>query len=108
MSLQRVRTAYDYLRKKAELESHLSEVKLVTDGRSIYQMYRNDKELEDLLREGQMAFYWAIDDATESDGGKNIGHLYERERFLSALREAESDLEKSLPPESRRRLWATR
>jgi DNA-binding transcriptional MerR regulator len=108
MSLQRVRTAYDYLRKKAELDSHLSEVKLVTDGHSIYQMFRNDEELEDLLREGQMAFYWAIDDATESDGGKNIGHLYERERFLSSLREAESDLEKSLPPESRRRLWATR
>jgi DNA-binding transcriptional MerR regulator len=108
MSLQRVRTAYDYLRKKAELDVHLSEVKLVTDGHSIYQMFRNDKELEDLLREGQMAFYWAIDEATESQGGKNVGHLYERERFLSALREAESDLEKGLPPEARRRLWATR
>src|SRR6187551_846332 len=46
MSLQRVRTAYDYLRKKAQLDSHLSEVKLVTDGHSIYLMYRNDKELE--------------------------------------------------------------
>jgi DNA-binding transcriptional MerR regulator len=108
MSLQRVRTAYDYLRKKAELDTHLSEVKLVTDGRSIYQMFRNDDELSDLLREGQMAFYWAIDDATESTGAKNIGHLYERERFLEALRAAESDLEKSLPSEARARLWATR
>jgi hypothetical protein len=108
MSLQRVRTAYDYLRKKAELDSHLSSVKLVTDGRSIYQMYRNDGELEDLLREGQMAFYLAIDDATESDGGRNVGHLYERERFVEALRRAESELEKSLPPETRSRLWAAR
>jgi DNA-binding transcriptional MerR regulator len=108
MSLQRVRTAYDYLRKKAELDNHLSEVKLVTDGKSIYQMYRNDQELEDLLREGQMAFYLAIDDATESDGGRNIGHLYERERFVTTLREAESELERSLPQESRTRLWASR
>ena len=108
MSLQRVRTAYDYLRKKAELDTHLSSVKLVTDGRSIYQMYRNDDELEDLLKEGQMAFYLAIDDATESDGGKNVGHLYERDRFVGMLRAAESDLEKSLPPESRSRLWASR
>ena len=108
MSLQRVRTAYDYLRKKAELDTHFSEVKLVTDGRSIYQMYRNDQELEDLLREGQMAFYLAIDDAAESDGGRNIGHLYERDRFVSTLREAENELEKTLPPETRTRLWASR
>ncbi|MGH2809677.1 MAG: MerR family transcriptional regulator, partial [Actinomycetota bacterium] len=32
MSLQRVRRAYDYLRKKAGLEEHLAEVKLITDG----------------------------------------------------------------------------
>ena len=108
MSLQRVRTAYDYLRKKADLDEHISEVKLVTDGHSIYQMFRNDSELEDLLREGQMAFYLAIDDATESDGGRNVGHLYERERFLAALRQAESELERSLPQESRTRLWAER
>ena len=48
-----------------------------------------------------MAFYLAIDDATESDGGRNIGHLYERERFVGTLREAESELEKTLPPETR-------
>ena len=42
MSLQRVRTAYDYLRKKADSIRIFLEVKLVTDGRSIYQMFRND------------------------------------------------------------------
>ena len=32
MSVQRVRRAWDYLRRTAELDEHLAEVKLVTDG----------------------------------------------------------------------------
>ncbi|HEV8420258.1 MAG TPA: MerR family transcriptional regulator, partial [Actinomycetota bacterium] len=38
MSLQRVRRAWDYLNKEARLDDHLSEVKLVTDGKSIFKV----------------------------------------------------------------------
>ena len=108
MSLQRVRRAYDYLRKKASLEQHLSEVSLVTDGQSIFQMYRDDGELMDLLKEGQMAFFLAIDSAADTSAAKSIGHLYEREEFVAALRKVESDLERELPAQARERVWATR
>lgn len=108
VSLQRVRRAYEYLRKKADLETHLSEVKLVSDGSSIFQMYRNDGELLDLLKEGQMAFFLAIDTAAETPAAKNVGHLYDREEFVSALRKVESEVEKDLPQHARERLWAAR
>jgi DNA-binding transcriptional MerR regulator len=36
MSLQRVRRAWDYLNRRAALDRHLSEVKLITDGVSIF------------------------------------------------------------------------
>src|ERR671910_2940856 len=62
MSLQRVRRAYEYLRRKADLEGHLSEVKLVTDGKSIFKVCRREAEILDALRNGQMAFFVAIDE----------------------------------------------
>jgi DNA-binding transcriptional MerR regulator len=108
MSLQRIRRAYDYLNRKAALGEHLSSVQLVSDGASIFQQFRNDDELLDLLREGQLAFYFVIDKATETEGGRNIGHLYEREQFVEDLRAAEEDLQRHLSPSARKRAWATR
>lgn len=108
MSLQRIRRAYEYLRRRANLDSHLSEVKLVTDGHSIFEVAANDGEILDLLREGQLAFYLAIEDAAGTDGGIKAAHLYERDEFVAKLREVESDLERQLPPRSRERIWATR
>ena len=106
MSLQRVRRAYDYLRKKAGLEEHLSEVKLVTDGKSIFKICRNDGEVLDALKEGQMAFFLAIDDIARSIDGKVAEYLYDRNEFVSALRKVESQLEQDLDPQVRRRLRA--
>ena len=108
MSLQRVRRAIEYLRKKAALDEHLSEVKLVTDGHSIFKIARNDGEILDALREGQMAFFLAIDDIARSIDGKVAEYLYDREEFISALRRVESDLERDLPEETRVRLRAAR
>jgi len=108
MSLQRVRRAYDYLRKKAGLEQHLSEVKLATDGASIFELYENDGQLLDLLKEGQLAFFLALDDTIETPEAKNIGHLYDREEFVAALRNVESAVEQDLAPDARRRVWAAR
>jgi DNA-binding transcriptional MerR regulator len=106
MSLQRVRRAYDYLRKKAGLDQHLSEVKLVTDGKSIFKICRNDGEVLDALKEGQMAFFLAIDDIARSIDGKVAQYLYDRTEFIEALRKVESQLEQDLDPGVRRRLRA--
>ena len=106
MSLQRVRRAYDYLRKKAGLEEHLSSVKLVTDGKSIFKICRNDGEVLDALKEGQMAFFLAIDDIARSIDGKVAEYLYDRQEFITAIRRVESQLEQDLDPSVRRRLRA--
>lgn len=106
MSLQRVRRAMEYLRKKAGLEEHLSEVKLVTDGQSVFKICRNDGELLDALKEGQMAFFLAIDDIARSVDRRVSQYLYDREEFIGALHQVESSLEKELEPPARRRLRA--
>jgi DNA-binding transcriptional MerR regulator len=108
MSLQRVRRAIEYLRKKAGLEEHLSGVKLVTDGRSIFKIARTEGEILDALREGQMAFFLALDDIARSIDGKVAEYLYDREEFIAALKRVESNLERELPEEARERLRAAR
>ena len=106
MSLQRVRRAIEYLRKKAALEEHLSDVKLVTDGKSIFKIARNDGEIIDALKEGQMAFFLALDGVARSIDGKVAEYLYDREEFVSALKRVETRLERELDPAQRRRLRA--
>ena len=106
MSLQRVRRAIEYLRKRAGLDEHLSEVKLVTDGQSIFKLCRNDGELLDALREGQMAFFLAIDDIARSVDQRVAQYLYDRDEFIEALQRVESDLESELPDEAKSRLRA--
>jgi DNA-binding transcriptional MerR regulator len=88
MSLQRVRRSWEFLNTKADLDQHLSEVRLVTDGQSIFKICRRDGEVMDALRDGQMAFFVAIDDIA-SGVQTNVSRFHEdRERFLRALREA--------------------
>jgi DNA-binding transcriptional MerR regulator len=106
MSLQRVRRAYTYLRKKAGLEQHLSELKLVTDGQSIFKICRNDGEVLDALKEGQMAFFLALDDVARSVDERVAEFLYDREEFITALKRVETDIEAELSSETVRRLRA--
>jgi DNA-binding transcriptional MerR regulator len=88
MSLQRVRRAWDFLNRKAGLDRHLSEVKLITDGVSIFKIARRDGEILDALREGQLAFFVAIDEIASSVEADVAQFREDRERFLRALREA--------------------
>ncbi len=106
MSLQRVRRAFEYLRRRAGLEGHLSEVKLITDGKSIFKVARKRGEIVDALRQGQMAFFVAIDEIARSIDGKVAEYLYDREEFIGALRRIERDLEQELPEPAKRRLKA--
>ena len=102
MSLQRVRKAIEYLRKRAALEDHLSELRLVTDGHSIFKVTRNDGEILDALREGQMAFFLAIDDVARTVDDKVPTYLYDREEFVGALRRVEGTLAHEIDSDGRR------
>ena len=88
MSLQRVRRSWEFLNKKAHLDRHLSEVKLVTDGQSIFKICRRDGEVMDALKDGQMAFFVAIDDIASGVRTNVTQFSEDRERFVRALREA--------------------
>jgi DNA-binding transcriptional MerR regulator len=103
MSLQRVRRAFEYLRGSAGLEEHLSSVKLVTDGQSIFKICKTDGEILDALRQGQMTFFVAIDElAGEVDQGVSE-FIRDRDQFVRTLRAAEMELKEEAEPSRRRR-----
>jgi len=92
MSLQRVRRAWDYLRREGDMEGHLAEVKLVTDGHSIFRVSNDDGELMDALRQGQLAFFVAIDEITREVEDDVTNFELDRDRFLGMLRTVEEDV----------------
>lgn len=93
MSVQRVRRAWDYLRRTADMDSHLSEVRLVTDGQSIFRVASDEEELVDALREGQLAFFVAIDQITREVEEDVTRFELDRDRFLEMLRRVEDDVQ---------------
>ncbi len=93
MSVQRVRRAWDYLRRTADMDAHLSEVRLVTDGQSIFHVTSDDEELVDALREGQLAFFVAIDQIAREVEEDVTRFELDRERFLEMLRRVEDDVQ---------------
>jgi DNA-binding transcriptional MerR regulator len=92
MSVQRVRRAWDYLRRTADLEQHLSEVRLVTDGQTIFKVSSDDEELVDALRDGQLAFFVAINEITLEVEEDVTRFELDRERFLEMLARVEDDV----------------
>jgi len=92
MSLQRVRRAWDYLRREGGMEGHLSDVKLVTDGHSIFRVSNDDGELMDALREGQLAFFVAIDEIARQVEEDVTRFELDRDIFLTMLRRVEQDV----------------
>lgn len=92
MSVQRVRRAWDYLRRNAAMEDHLSDVKLVTDGHSIFQIAASDDQVLDALKEGQLAFFVAIDQITREVEEDVTRFELDRDEFLSVLKYVEDDV----------------
>ena len=92
MSLQRVRRAWDYLSRQAGLVEHLAEVKLVTDGKSIFKVVRREGEVLDALRQGQMAFFVAIDQCVRQVSDNVAEFRRDRDQFLRALRDASREV----------------
>lgn len=93
MSLQRVRRAWDYLRREGDMDEHLSEVKLVTDGQTIFRISSDEGELMDALREGQLAFFVAIDEIVHEVEEDVTRFELDRDKFLDMLRRVEDDIE---------------
>ncbi|TMK23136.1 MAG: MerR family transcriptional regulator [Actinobacteria bacterium] len=98
MSLQRVRRAYEYLRENARLEEELSSVKLVTDGKSIFKVTKDEGEILDMLRQGQMAFFIAIDRLAVEIQGDVTEFIRDRDQFVRTLRTVEHELELESSP----------
>jgi DNA-binding transcriptional MerR regulator len=92
MSVQRVRRAWDYLRRTADMDDHLAEVRLVTDGQSIFAVARDEEELLDALRQGQLAFFVAINEIARTVEEDVSRFELDRERFLDMLRMVEDDV----------------
>lgn len=92
MSLQRVRRAWDYLRREGAMENHLSEVKLVTDGQTIFRVSSDEGEILDALREGQLSFFVAIDQIAREVEEDVTRFELDKERFLTMLRRVEDDI----------------
>jgi DNA-binding transcriptional MerR regulator len=92
MSVQRVRRAWDYLRRTADMDRHLAEVKLITDGHSIFRIASNDEELIDALRDGQLAFFVAIGEITQEVEEDVTRFELDRGQFLEMLRRVEDDI----------------
>lgn len=92
MSLQRVRRAWDYLRREGAMDDHLAHVKLVTDGQSIFRVSSDDDEILDALRQGQLAFFVAIDEIARDVEEDVTQFELDRDGFLGMLRRVEEDV----------------
>lgn len=87
MTLKQVRKAFEFVTESADLNdrSSLAGAKLVTDGRTIFEICRTDGEILDALKRGQMALFVDVDDM-ERDVAQGVdAFLADREQFLSAL-----------------------
>jgi hypothetical protein len=74
------------------MDTHLSEVKLITDGSSIFKIASDDGELLDARRSGQMAFFVAVDSITREVEEDVSRFELDREQFLEVLRLVEEDV----------------
>jgi DNA-binding transcriptional MerR regulator len=92
MSLQRVRRAWDYLRRTADMDRHLAEVRLITDGHSIFRIASNDEEVIDALRDGQLAFFVAIGEIARDVAEDVTRFELDRDQFLEMLRRVGDDM----------------
>ena len=89
MSLQRIRRAWSYLSRNGV---DPRTVKLVTDGASVYQIAEEDDEIIDVLRQGQLAFFVALEEITLNVEEDVTLFDLNRERFLDVLRSTHEEV----------------
>ncbi len=74
------------------MDDHLAQVKLVTDGQSIFTVSNDDGEILDALRQGQLAFFVAIDEIARDVEEDVTQFELDRDGFLGMLRRVEEDV----------------
>jgi len=92
LSIQRVRRAWDYLRRTGDMDDHLAGVKLVTDGQSIFAVAHDETELLDALRQGQLAFFVKIDEIAQDVEDDVTKFELDRSSFREMLKLVEDDV----------------
>lgn len=83
MSLQRIRRAWNYFRRNGV---DPGDVKLVTDGVSIFSVAEDADQLLDALREGQLAFFVELDRITRNVEADLTLFELDQDRFLGFVR----------------------
>ncbi len=74
------------------MDSHLGDLKLVTDGASVFSVGAQDGELLDALRDGQLAFFVEIGEIARKVEDDVTRFELDRDRFLDLLRASEDDV----------------
>jgi len=71
LSLQKIRKCLTFLQKRApEVEKPLAQLRLLTDGESIFVLTKDPKTMVDTLRGGQLVFSLALGEIVEEIRGK--------------------------------------
>ena len=73
-----------------DIDKHLSEVKLKSDGQTIYSV--EDNEVFDALKNGQLTFFETIDNITKEVKEDVSKFELDKERFLNLLTKVEDDV----------------
>jgi len=92
LSIQRVRRAWDYLRRTGDMDEQLSNVKLITDGHSIFAVAHDEDEILDALRQGQLAFFVKIDEIAQDVEDDVTKFELDRDSFRTMLAMVEDDV----------------
>ncbi|MFV1969405.1 MAG: hypothetical protein ACC683_00215 [Acidimicrobiia bacterium] len=87
-----MRRAWDYLRRTGDMDGHLADVKLVTDGQSIFAVAHDETELLDALRQGQLAFFVKIDEIAQDVEDDVTKFELDRASFREMLKLVEDDV----------------
>ena len=73
IALQKIRKSITYLKKSLpDVEKPLSELRFLTDGNTVFVITRDDKQIVDTLKKGQLVFSIALGDLIEELRGKVI------------------------------------
>ncbi len=74
------------------MDGHLADVKLVTDGQSIFAVAHDETELLDALRQGQLAFFVKIDEIAQDVEEDVTKFELDRASFRQMLQLVEDDV----------------
>lgn len=84
VSLQKIRKSINFLRKNMpEIKKPLAEIKFLTDGESIFVLTKDNKEIIDTLKSGQLVFSIALGEIMETLKGELIALNRERKYTVS-------------------------